>query len=103
MLNPLKTDLSQLLNLSKDALHVHLGLLIMLLAVFILRKSPASIVPWLCVLTLELANEILDLSHGPHGSLSLFGSLKDIVNTMLWPTVILVLARYTRVFRRTGN
>jgi hypothetical protein len=103
MLNPLKTDLSQLLHLSKDALHVHLGLLIMLLVIIVLRKSPASFVPWLCVLGLELLNETLDLlhAHPGHMELSLLGGLKDIVNTMLWPTVILLLARYTKVLRRT--
>lgn len=102
MLNPLKTDLSQLLHLSKDALHVHLGLLIMLLAMIILRKSPASLVPWLCVLALELTNEVLDLLPWHRGQLELsfLGGLKDIVNTMLWPTIILVLARYTKVLRR---
>jgi hypothetical protein len=103
MLNPLKTDLSQFLHLSKDALHVHLGLLVMLLVVIVLRKSPASLVPWLCVLGFELVNEVLDLLHWHNGRLqfSLLGGLKDIVNTMLWPTIILLLARYTGVLRRT--
>lgn len=101
MLNALKTDLTQLLDLSRDALHVHFGLLIMLVAMVVLRKSPASLVPWLCVLGLELANEALDLEHG-HGGLraTVLSSLKDIVNTMAWPTVILLLARYTNVLRR---
>ena len=102
MLNALKTDLSQFLHLSRDALHIHLGLLVMLLVVIVLRKSPASFVPWLCVLGLELLNETLDLLHA-HQGLSLLGGLKDIVNTMLWPTVILLLARYTKVLRRTRN
>jgi hypothetical protein len=103
MLNPLKTDLSQLLHLSRDALHVHFGLLIMLLAIVVLRKSPASVIPWLCVLVLELANEALDLLHDHQGlaHFSGLGTLKDIVNTMLWPTIILLLARYTKVLRRT--
>lgn len=103
MLNALKTDLVQVLGLSRDALHVHLGLLIMLLAMLVLRKSPASRVPWLCVLALELLNEVLDLLHWHGGELNLsaLGGLKDIINTMLWPTVILLLARYTRVLRRT--
>ncbi len=102
MLNALKTDLSQFLHLSRDALHIHLGLLVMLLVVIALRKSPASFVPWLCVLGLELLNETLDLLHA-HQGLNLLGGLKDIVNTMLWPTVILLLARYTKVLRRTRN
>jgi hypothetical protein len=100
MLNAFKTDLTQWLHLSRDALHVHLGLGIMLLAMVILRKSPASLVPWLCVLGLELVNEALDLLPWHHGRTGLLGGLKDILNTMLWPTVILLLARYTDVLRR---
>lgn len=50
LLNPFKTELSELFGVSKDALHVHLGLLAFVLAVALLRKSPASVVPWLCVL-----------------------------------------------------
>ncbi|HEV7275475.1 MAG TPA: hypothetical protein VGN80_04240 [Devosiaceae bacterium] len=101
MLNALKTDLTQLIHLSRDALHVHFGLLIFLLAMVALRKSPASGVPWLCVLGVELVNEALDLMHG-HGGLrsTVLGALKDIVNTMFWPTIILLLARYTGVLRR---
>lgn len=102
MLNDLKTDLSQLLHLSKDALHIHLGLLIMLLVMIVLRKSPASIIPWLVVFGLELVNEALDALHWHGGRLEfgILGGLQDIVNTMLWPTVILLLARYTRILRR---
>ena len=45
MLNQLKTDLSEFIGLSKDALHVHLGLVVMLVAMAVFRKAPASIVP----------------------------------------------------------
>ena len=102
MLNALKTDLTQLIDLSRDALHVHFGLLIMLAAMVVLRKSPASLVPWLCVLGVELLNEALDLLHGHDGRLryAVLSGLKDIVNTMFWPTIILLLARYTGVLRR---
>lgn len=95
MLNPFKTGLSVSLGLSKDALHVHLGLLAFLLAVALLRKSPASAVPWLCVFALESINEILDFIrwHDLPGFFS--GTFKDVVNTMLWPTVILLISRFS--------
>lgn len=101
MLNQLKTDLSEFIGLSKDALHVHLGLVVMLVAMVVFRKSPASIVPWLAVLAVELVNEALDVFHWHDGHLdfSAWGGLKDVVNTMLWPTVILLLARYTNILR----
>lgn len=101
MLDALKSEISDLLHLSRDALHVHLGLAVMLLAMILFRKSPASVVPWLCVLALELVNELLDV-HWYRGGLqfSPAGALKDIVNTMLWPTIILLLARYAWPLRR---
>lgn len=80
-------------------------MLIMLQAMIVLRRSPASFAPWLCVLAFELLNEVLDLLHWHSGELdfSALGGLKDIFNTMLWPTIILLLARYTRVLRRTDK
>lgn len=97
LLNFLKTELSELIGLSKDALHVHLGLLVFLLAMVIFRRSAASFVPWTCVLVLQRVNELLDTFHWYNGALefNLAGSLKDMVNTMLWPTVLLLLARRT--------
>ena len=103
MLNSFKTELSDLIHLSKDALHIHLGLGLFFLAVILLRKSPASLGPWLCVLGFEFVNEAMDMLHWYHGAwqFSLLGGLKDIANTMLWPTAILLGLRFTRVFDRT--
>lgn len=79
--------------MSKDALHVHLGLLAFVLAVALFRKSPASLLPWLCVLALEFTNEVLDFLrwHNLPGFFS--GTVMDVLNTMFWPTVFLLIAR----------
>jgi hypothetical protein len=97
LLEPIKTLLSEAVGLSKDALHLHLGLLVFLLAMVVFRRSAASLVPWLCVLALELGNELMDALHFHNGvyDFTIAGGLKDIVNTMLWPTILLLLARYT--------
>lgn len=101
MLDPLKSLLSEVAGLSRDALHVHLGLLAMLGAMLIFRRPAGSPIPWLCVLALELLNEAMDLYWGRQGlRQGLIASAQDIINTMLWPTVILLLARYTRLLRR---
>lgn len=98
MLEPFKTALSETLHLSKDALHVHLGLLIYLVAAGLTRRSLGSFVPWLILLVLEAINEGFDLLHDlRHGGLnarSLLPGLKDGVNTMFWPTVLLVAVRF---------
>ncbi|KKB84688.1 hypothetical protein VW29_09905 [Devosia limi DSM 17137] len=93
MLNKIKTELSELLFLSRDALHIHIGLGIYIAAMVLFRRGPASIVPWLVVLVAQLANELLDGIH--HGALDIdvTGALRDIGNTMLWPTVVLLIAR----------
>jgi hypothetical protein len=108
VLNFLKTELSELVGLSKDALHVHLGLLMFLLAIVIFRRSAASLVPWTCVLVLQLVNEAVDTFHWHHGVLDfdLGDSVKDTVNTLLWPTLLLLLARFTNLLganRKTGR
>lgn len=93
MLNRMKTELSELLFLSKDALHIHVGLAIYVAAMLVFRRGPASMVPWLVVLAFELANELLDGLHHFSFEVELTAALRDIGNTMLWPTVVLLLAR----------
>lgn len=97
--------------LEKDALHIHAALLIYLLAMFVFRQNRRSRFPWLVVLAFELANEALDLRRayvemGRPADLSVLTwgeSIKDLWNTMLWPTVLLVIGRYTDLFVRKGR
>lgn len=98
MFNKMKTELSELLLLSKDALDIHIGLGIYVAAMLVFRKGPASLVPWISVLAFELANELLDGLHHYAFDLDVTGALRDIGNTMLWPTVVLLAAR--RVARK---
>ena len=90
-----KTDLTDLFGITRDALHVHVGLALFFVAVVLLRKSPASLVPWLCVLGVEVANELKDMFHFGRTMIyfDLGDSPKDLVNTMIWPTVLLVWFR----------
>lgn len=90
MLNNLKILLTDVLHLSRDALHIHAGLCIYVIVVLVLRRGSASILPWLIVLCFELINEFLDLNH----EVDFSGSIVDILNTMLWPTIALASARY---------
>jgi hypothetical protein len=97
MLNDLKVLATEFMHLSRDALHIHIGLAIYFAAVLLFRRGPASPLPWLAVLALELANEALDLFH----EVDLSGAIVDIVNTMFWPTVALVVA-HIHLHRRRG-
>ena len=91
-----------LTNLAKDALHVHVGLFVFFAAALLFRWSLRSWRPWLAVLFVALAGEAWDIADtwGIGGPLRLADNWHDIWNTMLWPTVILLLARWTPVLQR---
>lgn len=101
----LKLFLEQYSGLEKDALHIHAALLLYLLAMAVFRQTRRSRVPWLVVLAVELANEAFDISHAypQGGGLPWQDSLKDLWNTMLWPTVLLFIGRYTSLFEHRAR
>lgn len=105
MYNAIKTDLAMWLGISKDALHIHIGLGIFFALVLILRRSPSSILPWLGLLAFELLNEVLDIFHWHEGAFSfeIGDSLKDIINTMIWPTVALLTFKALDRRRRSAQ
>jgi hypothetical protein len=78
-----------------DTLHVMGGVVLQLLAAALLRTSLASRWPWLIVLVLELANEAYDLQveRWPSFGMQLGEGLRDIVGTMLLPTLLWWIAR----------
>jgi cell shape-determining protein MreD len=89
-------------NLSSDALHISVGLGVMLLVAVILRKSLRDWQPLAAVLLAALAGEIWALIDGfAHGGSPKWGvNWKDVVTTMFWPAVLFGLARFTRVLKR---
>lgn len=89
-------------HLAKDALHIHVALLVFLGAAALLRWPLKSPKLWLLVLAVACFGEAWDVfdslvAHQPH---NWNGSIKDVVNTMAWPTIISALARWTRVLSR---
>ncbi|HYD12457.1 MAG TPA: hypothetical protein VEC11_06390 [Allosphingosinicella sp.] len=95
----LKNLISQYTGLEKDALHIHAALFIYILAALLFRRSPRSPLPWLIVFGIELANEAHDFweNWGAPLSWALGEGVKDLWNTMLWPTVLLLGGRYGRL------
>jgi hypothetical protein len=78
-----------------DALHVIAGVVIQLAVALVLRSSLGRLTPWLFTAILALANEWSDLrtEHWPNPSQQWFESGKDIVLTLLVPTLLLLVAR----------
>jgi hypothetical protein len=92
----LKMEVVNATGLDMDALHVHVGVLAQILVAMILRVRLSSPWPWLLLLAAQLANEWFDLTYDvwPTRDQQYAESVKDVWNTMLLPTVILMLARW---------
>jgi hypothetical protein len=78
-----------------DSLHVLAGVIIQLTAAALLRTDVADRRPWLLVLALELANEANDLfvEQWPDPGMQWGEGAKDVLLTMLLPTLIALVAR----------
>lgn len=93
-----KAWLEHAIGLNMDALHVYFGLVILIVAALVLRRSLKSPLPWLVLLVLELANEYYDWTYevwpGPERQIQAAEGIRDIWNTMAVPTFLLVVSRW---------
>ena len=72
-------------------LHIHAGMIVLLLARVVTGRSLGSFVPLAVVVAAEGFNEVMDrLSYG---SWRWADTSLDIVNTLFWPTVICLAVR----------
>lgn len=89
-------------SLSKDALHVYVGMGVMLLVMIGFKRSPADWRPLAAVAAASIAGEVWDVidtfSHGRTPRWN--ANWKDVWNTLFWPTILFLLARFTRVLKR---
>jgi hypothetical protein len=85
--------------LSKDALHVYVGLLAFLLA--LMRWRIGSLSPLLVVLAVALAGEVWDLVDNVRTDVPMqwAGHGKDIWNTLFWPVALSAIGRFTPLLR----
>lgn len=90
-----KRTVELILGLSKDALHVHLGLAVFLAASYVVRKRFRAAVPLLAVLAAACLGEIFDARDdmATLGRWRWRSSLHDLLNTMFWPVVFTGLFR----------
>lgn len=96
----IKTTIIVATGLSRDALHIYLGLAVLLLAVALLRKPLRSLVPWGVVWVVSILGELLDMRDDfvVYGYWRWDASVHDVLNTMFWPSVLMLLARYSMFF-----
>jgi diacylglycerol kinase len=81
---------------SMDSLHAIAGVVIQFAIAFLFRTSVARPLPWLSVLALELINEASDfrVEIWPQPGMQFGESAKDVILTMVLPTLIFLVARY---------
>lgn len=88
--------------LPKDALHIYVGLAVFLLVAALFRLSLRDWRPLFAVLLVALAGEAWDLgdSWADGERLQWAMGWHDIWNTLFWPLVLFIVARWTNVLRR---
>ena len=78
--------------LSRDALHILVGVAVQITVALVIRRSLAHPIPWLAVLIGELANEYYDLAREEWTDRAMWpGSVRDLLVTMAVPTALLLL------------
>lgn len=80
---------------SPDALHVFAGVAIQLLTAAVLRRPVSRWAPWLVVLVAIIVNEAIDLwvERWPQPGMQYGEGAKDVLLTMILPTMLLLVAR----------
>jgi len=105
MVQRIKLAIVELTGLSKDTLHVYVGLGVFLAVAAVSPRRLRSIVPLLAVAAVAVAGEIVDLWHDRSsvGYWRWEASLRDMLNTLFWPTVIWLLARFSILFGQNSE
>lgn len=97
----LKLQFLQHVSLSKDAIHIYIGMAVFLIAIILLNKRR---IDWRClipVIVVAVFMEVMDL----YDDLKSLGyprwgaSVHDIVNTILWPSVLTFLDKFIKKYR----
>ena len=88
--------------LSKDALHIYVGLLTFFAAVAVLKKGNVDSSALIPVVVVALLMEVIDLIGNYQTMDSMFwgNSVHDLANTLFWPLAIVLLTRFKKVSLR---
>ena len=91
-ISDLKDVLEATLHLSRDALHVHIGMIIFIAVAALLRGRLRFVLAFGALLALCLVGEMADFSYAVRRGIAFnwLASAKDVVNTMFWPAIGLV-------------
>lgn len=92
----MKTIAVSVTGLAKDALHVHVGLLIFFAVRMLWRGRGGTLAAWLVVLAVTLGGEWVDRmgETARQVEVPIAAHIKDVWNTMLWPSLLALLWRW---------
>jgi hypothetical protein len=84
--------------LSKDAIHIYVGMTVFSAWVIVFKKTAYSLKSVLPVIAVALLMESIDIWDNFHttGKLRLPASLHDILNTVFWPLMMVFLFKFIR-------
>jgi hypothetical protein len=84
------------LDLTKDAMHIYIGLSVLLLWVLFRRRSLGLLKNLIPVLIVAILMEGFDLrdDYASFGHFRWSASLHDILNTLFWPALLILLFRF---------
>lgn len=104
MYQDLKLTVLSLTGLSRDAVHIYIGLIVFFSFIAFFRKGkiePAALMP---VLFVALCMETVDLfdSYTALSTLNWKDSAHDLLNTIFWPAAIVLLAKFNHAFIGSG-
>jgi hypothetical protein len=98
----IKLAIVELTGLSKDTLHVYVGLGVFFAVAAVSPKRLRSVIPLSAVFAVAFAGELLDIVD--KSQWRLLESAHDLLNTLFWPSAIWLLARSDILFiTRTGR
>lgn len=82
--------------LAKDALHIHIGMLLFIVTLLLWRGRGRWLAAWAVALLAAVGGEGLDIiaERGRSTIQPDTAHWHDIWNTMLWPTVLLAISRW---------
>ncbi|MBN2366608.1 MAG: hypothetical protein EH225_11925 [Calditrichaeota bacterium] len=91
----IKRELLELTMLSKDAIHIYIGMVVFLSWNILFKKSFNSLKALIPVFSVALILEIFDIrdNYMSTGSMHITASLHDIINTCFWPFVLVILEK----------
>lgn len=87
-----KRSIAEYFGASEALLHLHAGLLIFFVSSLLFRRRMRSWVPIGLVYAFAVANEVVDLLTPDHQFIPL-EPVVDVANTVVWPTLLFLLAR----------